>query len=369
MTKEEAKQLIKKYNGGTCTEAEKALLENWFEIYNEYELDISQCEIEEIGNQIRIQLPQIEVNKNHIKLWSVIVAVASLILIALSILIFYQRNETISKHNKLVLDIPPGGNKATLTLANGNTINLSNTQTGITIDADKTTYNDGTAISDDNMHNVSGLATVTTPRGGTYQITLPDGTKVWLNAASSLAYSTSLKERGEERNVILSGEAYFEVSKDKHPFVVSTSQQEVVVLGTHFNINAYEKGLTRTTLLEGSVKVQTSSPKAKTKSKVLVPGEQSINKDGSIEVSKVNTNIELAWKKGKIQFVRTDLKTVMDMISRWYDIEVVYQYYPAGGKFTGSISRSKNISEVLNLLETTGDVRFKIEERKVLVMK
>lgn len=370
MTTKEAKQLIVKYNADKCTEAEKALLENWFEIYNEHELDISRIEIKQIGEQIKKQLPHSDNNKNPIKLWSVITAVASVSLIGISILMFYPNHETVSTHNKSAHDIAPGGNKAILTLANGKTINLSADKTGVIIDNNNIRYSDSTAIVNGNDSNVSGLATISTPKGGEYQITLPDGTKVWLNAATTLQFSANLKrERGERKVRLESGEAYFEVYKDKkRPFVVATGQQEVSVLGTHFNINAYEPGSTKTTLLEGSVRVQ-STNNLKLNSKILVPGEQSITKAGSIKISKVNTAIELAWKKGKIQFVREDLKTVINMVSRWYNIDVIYQYYPTGGKFTGSISRSKNISEVLNLLESTGDVRFKIQGRQVFVMK
>ncbi|CAM4252999.1 FecR family protein [Pedobacter westerhofensis] len=370
MTTEEIKQILERYNTGQCTELEKTIIEETLMQFNEDQPGLSEKKLEKLGNEIYRNLPGSDGKSRRIKLLSIITAVASVSLIGIITLLFYPRPNTSSIENKSTFNITPGGNKATLTLANGKTINLSAAKTGIIIDDNNIKYIDSTAITN-RSGNAPGMATISTPKGGEYQIVLSDGTKVWLNAATTLQFSANLmRERGERKVRLERGEAYFEVYKDKkRPFVVETGQQDVLVLGTHFNIDTYEPGSIKTTLLEGSVRVQSNVHTSKTKSKILVPGEQSVNKAGAIEVRKVNTNIELAWKKGKIQFVRADLKTVMGMISRWYDIQVVYQYYPVEGKFTGSISRSKNISEVLNLLETTGDVRFKIKERQVLVMK
>jgi len=371
MTKEETKQLLKRYNADQCTELEKSIIEDTLMQFNEDQPGLSEEKLEKLGSEIYKKLPGPDGKSKIIKLWSVITAVASVSLIGISFLMFYQKKETISTPVQYVHDIAPGSHKAILKFSNGKTINLSTSKTGVIIDADKITYNDRTAIANANGDNVSGMATITTPIGGEYQITLPDGTKVWLNAATTLQFSANLnRERGARKVSLESGEAYFEVYKDKtRPFVVATANQEVLVLGTHFNINTYELNSTKTTLLEGSVRIKSTGDASKIKPTMLLPGQQAVNTGASIEVHKVNTNIELAWKKGKIQFVRADMKTVMNMISRWYDIKVIYKYYPVDGKFTGSISRSKNISEVLNLLETTGDVRFKIVERTVLVMK
>ncbi|TKC07496.1 FecR family protein [Pedobacter frigoris] len=371
MTTEEAKRLISKYNAGNCTDQEKALLEKWYMQLDVQDVNISPKTIESLGEQIK-NLPGFDGKSKIIKLWSVIAAVVSITLIAAGVILFNYRSEEHPITSKIVQDIAPGSNKATLTFANGKVINLSCAKTGIAVDAAKIKYNDGTKISRNNADSFSGLATITTPKGGEYHIVLSDGTKVWLNAASTLTFATSFRERGEDkRRVTLSGEAYFEVSKDKsRPFVVKVGHQEILVLGTHFNINAYEpKAVIKTTLQEGAVRVISLKKDRTFRKSNLKPGEQAISSEAATLIKKVNVELELAWKKGKIQFVRADLKSVMDMISRWYDIEVIYQYYPKEAKFTGSISRSKNISEVLSLLETTGEVRFKIEERKVFVMK
>lgn len=371
MTTEEAKRLISKYNAGNCTDQEQALLEKWYMHLDVQKVNISPKTLESLGEQIK-NLPGFNDKYKIIKLWSVIAAVVSISLIAAGVLLFNYRSEEHPITSKIVQDIAPGSNKATLSFANGKVVNLSDTKTGIAVDDAKIKYNDGTKISSNNNDSFSGLATIKTPKGGEYHIVLSDGTKVWLNAASTLTFATSLRERGEDkRTVTLSGEAYFEVFKDRRrPFVVKVGHQEILVLGTHFNINAYDaKAVIKTTLQEGAVKVVSPKKDGTFRESTLKPGEQAISSEAATFIKKVNVELELAWKKGKIQFVKADLKSVMDMISRWYDIEVIYQYYPNDAKFTGSISRSKNISEVLSLLETTGEVRFKIEERKVLVMK
>ena len=355
--------LLEKYNNGLCNPEEKAVVENWFLNWKELNGAPTEQQIERASKDVWNSLPGSRTNDNR-NLQRI--GIAASIILAIGISFLYIKTEP-SHEKRLTPDIAPGGNRATITLSNGQQIVLSTGQKGVITNLSGLAYNDGSKISNADL---TGIQTITTPKGGEYEIVLSDGTKVWLNAASTLLYPATFRERGSRKVELKGGEAYFQVVKDrKRPFVVSTGHQDVFVLGTHFNVNAYETGSIKTTLLEGSVRVQNNVHTSKTKSKILVPGEQSVNNAGAIEVRKVNANIELAWKKGKIQFVREDLRTVMNMISRWYDIDVFYQYYPIDGKFTGSISRSKNISEVLSLLETTGDVRFKIQGRQVLVMK
>lgn len=369
MTTEEAKQLIAKYNAGHCTEAEKALLEGWYEIYNEYNLDISQATIGKRGKQIKKLLPGYNKSKGGIKLWSVITAVASVSLIGVITLFFYQRSEETVIQNNAVQDIAPGSSKAMLTLANGKSFSLSGQKEGVVIGGGKITYTDGTVILNDNKGQ-KGNNTITTPNGGEYQVVLPDGTKVWLNAASTLLYPTTFRERSARKVELRSGEAYFQVVKDsKRPFVVSTGNQEVTVLGTTFNINAYSgRSGTKTSLVEGSVKVTINAGTTKSISKIIKPGEQSIFQNSNIVVKAVDLSLETAWKNGMIQFENAELKTVMVMLVRWYNIDVQYQYYPSEARFSGSIARSKNISEILKLIESTGDIHFKIEGRRVIAM-
>jgi transmembrane sensor len=371
MDNEEVKSLIKRYKINQCTEAEKALVEDWFMQYNEQEINISPERIKELGKQIYNAIPGVNVDnkKPIIKLWPGITSAAAALLLAMFTWI-YINNPTIPAKPS-VQDIAPGGNKATLTLANGKTIILSDIKTGIKIDRDKIMYNDDTPISNDNTDDVSGLATISTPNGGEYQIVLQDGTKVWLNAASTLLYPTTFRARGARKVELRGGEAYFQVTKDsKRPFVVTTRDQDVMVLGTTFNVNAYsDQAEIKTTLVEGSVKVAVYSGTPNALSKIIKPGEQAVFHNKKIAVKPVDLSLEIAWQKGKIQFENAELITVMSMLARWYNIDVEYQYYPSKARFSGSIARSKNISEILELLQSTGDAHFKISERKVLVMK
>jgi ferric-dicitrate binding protein FerR (iron transport regulator) len=193
---------------------------------------------------------------------------------------------------------------------------------------------------------------------------LSDGSKVWLNAASSLRFPASFA--GKERKVELLGEAYFEVAKNAAmPFKVKVNGMEVEVLGTHFNINSYENESTvRTTLLEGSVKINNNNS-----SSLLKPGQQAqVNKAGEIKIiNNVDVEEAIAWKEGKFQFDRADIHDIMRQLARWYDVDVEYKG-SVSSHFGGTISRDVNLSQVLNMLHLTGEVKFQIEDRKVIVM-
>jgi transmembrane sensor len=206
-----------------------------------------------------------------------------------------------------------------------------------------------------------------TTNGQTYRLQLPDQSKVWLNAASSIKFPVSFAGL-KNRKVELTGEAYFEISKDKeHPFIVKTTQQEVQVLGTHFNINSYEdKQNTTTTLLEGSVKITNENKKEQ----LLKPGETAlVNNTANILVSPADIKSAMTWKNGDFRFNEERIDEVMLKISRWYDIEVTYHGPISKEKFSGKISRNKNISEVLNMLSYSNAVKFIVEGRRVTVMQ
>lgn len=270
--------------------------------------------------------------------------------------------------NNIKQDIHPGGNKATLTLADGSTIILDSANNGnitrqgnvtvIKLDDGQLSYHPSDNANAEVVYN-----TIATPRGGQYQVVLADGSKVWLNAASSITFPTSFP--GKEREVKVTGEAYFEVAHNAaKPFRVSVGDMKVEVLGTHFNVNAYEdEEEIKTTLLEGSVVVKTSRQSIKIK-----PGQQTEVENGFIKLNNdVNMDVVMAWKNGVFLFDRADIHKVMDQIKRWYDVDVEYK-----GKVTkhfgGTISRDVNASELFKLLEMTGGVNFKIDGRKVLVM-
>jgi transmembrane sensor len=286
-----------------------------------------------------------------------------------------DKTETLAL-NQPVKDLQPGGNKATLTLADGSVIVLDSTRHGkianqqnIVIKADedgKIVYDeagDETLPDSPAPAKTVAMNMLATPRGGQYQLVLPDGTKVWLNAASSLKYPAAFT--GDERRVELTGEAYFEVSKDpSKPFYVKTASQTVAVLGTHFNINSYaDETATKTTLLEGSVKVTGNNGQ----SVKIKPGEQAVNIASAISIKEnVDTDEAVAWKNGKFMFRNTDLQTIMRQLSRWYDVDVEYQGTMAQKHYMGRISRNVPVSQIFEILKTSG-LNFTINGRKIIV--
>jgi len=269
--------------------------------------------------------------------------------------------------------IVPGGQKAILTMANGKVIVLANAANGVlaNIGGNKILKRtQGQIVYDAKGAGAQadevGYNTLTTPRGGEYQVILPDGTKVWLNAASSITYPTQFT--GNERHVKLTGEAYFEVAKNKKkPFYVAMNDVQVRVLGTHFNISAYgDDDAITTTLLEGSVQV------TKNKSvSLLKPGQQAIVKPASDDIAVSDANIEdaMAWKNGYFIFNNDNITGIMKKVSRWYNVDVYYAADLSDQQFGGSYYRSKNINELLEYLEMIGKIHFKIQERRITVMK
>lgn len=371
MEKEELKALFQKYQDGTCTEEEKALLEDWYLQYNEHEPDIPPERIVAIGKRIYRELPG-----NHPSFVSIGIklAIAAIMLgLTITVVIKYviprEKPDNMNYSNNIL----PGSNKAVLALADGSKIDLNNSakgqvaaQSGVRIlktDSGQIIYQ---AAENKHSENASLSNTVSVPAGGQWQVALPDGTKVWLNSASSLTYPVTFQNQ-KTRIVRLTGEAYFEVAKDKsHPFIVKTDQQTVEVLGTHFNINAYEdEPSVKTTLAEGSVKISGNNGQTK----MLVPGQQALLKEGLLTVVNVNVEQALAWKNGNFRFNDEDIGSIMRQLSRWYNIEVQYDRDVSKEGLNGKVSRSKNISQVLNALEATKTVHFKVEGRRVTVMK
>lgn len=293
--------------------------------------------------------------------------VASLLIIFFAGYFYFQDG---SKENTVILeDLAPGANRALITLSDGRIIELSEEQEGIVFGKDLT-YQDGTQISEFEKGEIMDLE-ISTPRGGQYQVTLDDGTKVWLNADSKLIYPSRFKE--ESREVEIEGEAYLEVAKiynngKKTPFVVKTAQQKIEVLGTQFNVKAYvEESSVQTTLVEGAVKVWADS-----KELLLQPGEQSIVEGKELNKRKVDIDQYLAWKNNEFVFYETELQEAMKMLSRWYDFEVIYEDGIPQTHFYGTISREKGLADVLKIMET-GGVKYKIEKtadsNKLIILK
>jgi ferric-dicitrate binding protein FerR (iron transport regulator) len=410
MTRQEAEILIAKYTEGEANPAEKQLVEYHFHKYVLNSVDTPdpvqlQKDNKLIWNNLAMYMG--EVKSTKYKLWPrIAVAAAAVAAIALGVYFFNaSRHGNTSRPTELVSgsqEIAPGKNGASITLANGKVIELSDTKSGVIVGA-ALKYNDGTAVpnegprtAQDGEPQTGQMVTASTARGQTYQFTLPDGTKVWLNADSKISFPAQFS--GGDRKILLTGEAYFEVAKqirkptrpidkgtmprekngmERVPFIVETDQQIVEVLGTHFNVNSYlDEGDTKTTLLEGSVRVlyPAKGPAVPTfyrEDIVLQPSQQSVlTGPNRIAVNEVDVTEAVAWKNGEFMFKAEALDQIMKKVARWYDVEVVYLDEEVRNKrFDGTITRFGNASSVLKMLELTGHVHFKIEGKKVTVSK
>lgn len=270
---------------------------------------------------------------------------------------------------KQLHDIMPGGNKAILTLADGSSILLDSAHNGVLAKQGNSIINkakDGQLIYNNDQSSgaeIPGMNMISTPRGGQYQVVLPDGSKVWLNAASSLKYPTFFT--GDQRVVEITGEAYFEVAKNALlPFIVKTKMAEVEVLGTHFNVMAYDdETLMKTTLLEGSVKVTSGKS-----SDILKPGQQALlNEREQLRiVNNVDVDEETAWKNGLFQFKDADVESIMRQVSRWYDVKISYEGKITARQYSGRISRNVKASELLNMLKYTG-LNARIKDESIII--
>lgn len=376
MERTEAEKLLNKYANGHCTEEELAVLHTW---YLAQELDVPQLSAEEIEmarQKVWNSLPihEVAVSKT-VKLFpsKLIkrIAVAAVAVLSLSLGYYFIQKDQLNLSNETAKkeQILPGGNKAVLTFADGSTVDLNQITNGVLREdhgAKIFKTKDGQiyyANNNEEHTKLIGWNTLSIPAGGYYNVTLSDGTIVWLNAKSSLKYPTEFT--GKERIVELNGEGYFEVAHRKNqPFKVISKNQTVEVLGTHFNVNAYQdEQNTTTTLLEGSVKINASGVQ-----KLLAPNQQAKLSDGKMTVTSYNANNAIDWVNNDFIFDNENLSSIMKKISRWYNVEVSYPSNLSNLEFTGSISRSKNITQVLKIMELTGMVTFKVEGRRITVM-
>ncbi|TAN13375.1 MAG: DUF4974 domain-containing protein [Chitinophagaceae bacterium] len=323
------------------------------------------------GNQKSIRVKRMKI------VWLRAAAAAILIILMTGGYFWYNTTKPVVKTTANVLqmknDVAPGGNKATLTLANGKTIILDNAHSGQLANLGNSkvmkTGSGQLAYEAQNTkrgeQKVLAYNVLTTPRGGQYELLLPDGSKVWLNAASSIRFPTAFT--GNNRKVEITGEAYFEIAQNAtQPFIVESNGMNVTVLGTHFNVNAYSDNADmKVTLVEGRVKVASESGTGT----ILNPMEQAeMNKEGQVRlVEKADVNEAVAWKEGIFQFDGDNMATIMKKISRWYDVEVTYKNGVPSGHFTGIISRNTNLSEVLKMLELSG-VQFQVEGKNLVVL-
>lgn len=287
--------------------------------------------------------------------WLPYAAAAILVATAAGWLIFSSQSDQHPSELVHAADVQPGGNKATLTLADGRTIELSETHGGIVV-GEGISYLDGTSVIDDESLPEIIDYEISTPRGGTYQVTLPDGTQVWLNAGTVLRYPSRFEK--DKRVVELSGEAYFDVEpllskqvdNGKVPFLVRTDKQTVEVLGTQFNLSAYpDDHDVRTTLVDGSVRV--ASVNDAYTPVVLQPGQQSVFAAGTMTISKVEVEPFIAWKDGYFDFLYTPFPEMIVQIARWYDVELVYKGKVPQETFSGRMSRAVSLQSVLKFFE------------------
>lgn len=375
-------KIIKKYLKGKASNSEVSFLEkyyNHFEKESSFTWRLSVNDKENLERELFAGILQKTTKKKKIFQLSKICwykqAMAALILLFIGLGTYYNLIATNGSETTVIAtpvlakkDLRPGGNRAILTLSNGSTVVLDSTGNGFVTQQSNTqivktakgqlSYTTLNQNSKELVYN-----SVSIPRGGQYQLVLPDGTKVWLNADSSIRFPVAFV--GKERKVTITGEAYFEVAKDKKkPFIVSSANMDVEVLGTHFNVSAYaEESIVKTTLLEGSVKINNKKSEF-----YLVPGQQSqLNNSGQFSIkNNIDVDKEIAWTKGKFQFNSNTIQEIMLQLSRWYDVEVIYQGKVSSETFSAIIKRSSNISQVLKLMEASG-VKFDIEGKKIYV--
>lgn len=384
--------LINKYLKGTITDAEKLILNEWYHSFNDSETEVNSSweDTEQLlSGRIKARLLETIQNENpqitsrRRRKWQVPAAAILLILVSFSAYFFYttksgkpQIAQASPGNVKPKTDLTPGGNKAILTLADGSHILLDSASNGTLSKQGNIKIrklNNGLIDYIINSELVTPgnevlYNTIATPRGGEYQVTLSDGTKVWLNAASSIRFPVSFT--GKERKVVITGEAYFEVAKNKAmPFKVEANNSEIEVLGTHFNVNAYDdEAYIKTTLLEGKVKISSPALAATKEPKFLLPGQQAdVNKQGKISIlDNADTEEAVAWMHGYFQFKSADLKAILRQISRWYDADIVYNGN-VNLHFTGQLNKKMNVSKVFETLALTNEVHFKIDGKKIIV--
>lgn len=370
MNRQQAQDLLIKYNEGTASQKETRLLERWYIQESKLQnstpepLDYAHIQIEMWEKIERLKQPKEKL------LWPRIVAAASVILslsAASYFLMHYQHPQELALAQ--ATQFAPGSNKAILTLANGREILLSGARKGKLVQqgsSSVTKLTEGRIAYNSNQQNSNQKTiynTITTPRAGQYSLILADGTKVWLNAASFIRFPTAFT--GIDRQVELNGEAYFEVAHNRaKPFKVKSGGQVVEVLGTHFNINSYsDESSVKTDLLEGSVKIS-----ANAKTMLLRPGQESVFSRSAILVQQANTQAAIAWKNGIFSFNHAELPTVMREIARWYDLEVSYEGAVPTASITGTVDRNVNASQFFQILKDL-DVHFKIQGKRITIME
>lgn len=375
--------ILAKYEAGTITEEELLLLEDWYASFeanpdlidslSSEERAVRKKQLEEkIFDQIDLETaPVAEMSKKRFflnpgnRLWQ---AAASLVLLcAVSFYIFQKQADKLPISTKEQSStINPGTDQATLTLGNGEKILLDNSKNGElsaegNIHINKLKPGNLVYTASKKVSKVHSN-TLSTPRGGRYQLTLADGTQVWLNAQSSITYPSAFQ--GSSREVTITGEVYFEVAHNTAmPFRVKSENQLIEVLGTHFNVNTYNaKSSAKTTLLSGSIALTNTHQRI-----ILKPGEQGIVAAHSMSVKNVDPAEVIAWKEGYFDFTDADIGSVIDELGRWYNVDIHYNGTATNETFTGRIPRSWPFEKVLNLLKTFKSIQVGMQGRRLIV--
>ncbi|MGN6531533.1 MAG: FecR family protein [Ginsengibacter sp.] len=390
-------ELLRKYQQGILTNEEEQFIISYYNLFqnNSDVMEMLTSEQKEelknnIQNSIWRNILKNKISDEKIRFINrvyVRISAAAVVFIIVFASLFYVFNESSSEHNHDAIaknqkqnivnsshDALPGSNKATLTLADGSVIDLDSAKNGTLIRQGNIKIikgDDGQILYDldQKKSDGAGYNTISTPRGGKYEIVLSDGSKVWLNAASSLKYPASFS--GKIREVTLTGEGYFEVAKNAlMPFHVKVNDMTIEVLGTHFNVNAYDdESVVATTLLEGSVKIRSGlSPSSVNQTIMLTPGEQAdLTKTGRLKINRhANTEEAVAWTNDNFEFNNADIPDIMRQLSRWYDVEVEYNGFIPNRRFTGKISRNLSLSQVIGMLQYTG-VSMEIVNKKITI--
>lgn len=384
--------LLEAYTSQKATPKEEQELMHWMQeaeedgalkaymqkLWDQYQpgRDFSYVNWDSMFSRIIPQEKTLSVTKTpRIYRWPKVAAAAAAILLMGTVAYFWQidketRTPVVEKNQGPQPDRMPGHDGAILTLADGSRMVLDSlgngkiaTQNGgeVILDKGQLTY-----VATGKPSGAITYNTMSTPNGRQFKLTLPDGTGVWLNSASSIRYPTAFA--GANRKVTITGEAYFEVAKhEKMPFMVNVNDKaEIQVLGTHFNVNAYQdQELVKTTLLEGAVRIQAEKNQQR-----LTPGQQAQVADNAPIRLVENVDLEqvVAWKNGLFNFNNEDIRSVMEEIGRWYDMEIVYESIPEQREITGEMQRNLSLTQVMNVLKKLR-IHYRLEERKLIITK
>jgi ferric-dicitrate binding protein FerR (iron transport regulator) len=385
-------RILKKYNDGIATQAERRFIEAYYKLLgNEAgadsvfdpkdSADIRQSILDKVWETAGRQqlIPRLPAARRRMRSYRIAAAIG--VLLGAGILFYamgrrsahFGHDVQSSLAGTVQQKIVPGGNKAMLTLSNGQHIVLDSTRTGLVATQGNIQISQldsglvyGRKARGSYQDGHVAYNTITTPRGGQYRVTLSDGSRIWLNSASSVRFPSSFT--GSTREIQMKGEAYFEIASDaSRPFIVNVDAVKIKVLGTHFDVNDYpEDSSIGTTLVSGAVQVTHGDTRI-----TLKPGQQALldKRSGDMRTKHVNVDQMLAWKNGLFYFDKTNITAIMEQVSRWYDVDVVYATTRLDNKnFSGVVSRYASVSELLSRMELTRTIHFKVEGRTITVM-